>query len=151
MNAFVNAHVIQSIGTLTEAKTKAQVWLGLHSYFDELMCIATSADLAISANTMHQYAISPVALKTMMHMLSYDLDRGPILVYPDAMEARVHMSSLSAQTPSQTTKLGIDSPPSIITWMSKSWYHHNYLSVSDSLHGLLKPILSHMGTLANCM
>jgi len=47
------------------------------------------------------------------------------------------MLPLSTQTPSQTTKLGISSPPSTITRMSKSWSHHNGPSVIDVLHGFL--------------
>ena len=70
MDVVVYAHAIPSIRTLTEAKKKAQVLLELDSYFDELMCIATSPDFVISANTMHQYVFGSVALKTMMHMLS---------------------------------------------------------------------------------
>ena len=38
---------------------------------------------------IRQIVASPVALKMMMHMLSDELDIGAILVYPDAMEARV--------------------------------------------------------------
>lgn len=55
MDVVVHAHVIPSIGTLTEANTKNHVRQELHSYFDELMLIATSADLVTSADTMHQY------------------------------------------------------------------------------------------------
>ena len=115
------------------------------------MHIATSTDLSISVDTMHKYVSGLIALKTMMRMLSHELDRGAQAVYPDAMEARVRfnkMSPLSTQKPSWMTKLGISSPPSTITRMSKSWSHHNGQSVSDVLHGLLKPFLSHMGTCA---
>ena len=89
MDVVVHAHTIPSIGTLTQAKTKAQVQLELDSYFDELMYIATSPDLPISTDTMHKYVASPDTLKTMMHMLSDDLDRGSRAVYPDAMKGRV--------------------------------------------------------------
>lgn len=58
-------------------------------YFDELMHVSTSVDLEISADTMHQYIVSSAALKTMMHMLSDELDRGGKSVYPDVIEARV--------------------------------------------------------------
>jgi len=58
------------------------------------MCIATSVNLVISADTMHHYFASlatlKTTLKTIMHMLSDKLDRGTREVYPDAMEARVH-------------------------------------------------------------
>lgn len=76
MDVVVHAHAIPSIGTLTQAKTKAQVQLELDSYFDELMHITTSLDLPISADTMHKYVVGPVAWKTMMHMLLDELDRG---------------------------------------------------------------------------
>ena len=90
----------------------------------------------------------------MMRMLLDKLDRGAISVYLNATEAEFafsRMSPLSTWIPSQITKLGIGSPPSIIARMSKSSPYHNHLSVSDSLHGFLKPILSHMGTCANSM
>jgi len=54
------------------------------------MHIDTSENLVISAGTMHQYVVGPAALKTMMCMLSDELDRGARAVYPDAIEARVH-------------------------------------------------------------
>ncbi len=76
-----------------------------------------------------------------MRMLSDELNKGAISVHPNATKARVHfnkMSPLSARTPSQTTKLGINSSPLTIISMSKSWSRHNSLSVSDALHGLLK-------------
>jgi len=48
----------------------------LESYFDELMHIANNADLAICVDTVRHYVIGPTVLKTMMHMLSNELDRG---------------------------------------------------------------------------
>ena len=53
MDVVVRAHVIPSIGTLTEAKTKNQVRLEMKTYIDELMHIALCVDLAINANAMH--------------------------------------------------------------------------------------------------
>jgi len=38
---------------------------------------------------MHQYVSGPDALKTMMHMLIDELDRGAKIVYLDATEARL--------------------------------------------------------------
>ena len=38
---------------------------------------------------MHMYVVGLVSLKTMMHMLSNELDRGAKSVYLDAMEAMV--------------------------------------------------------------
>ena len=52
------------------------------------MCIATSPDLPINVDIMQKYVVGPATLKTMMHMLSDELDRGARAVYPDAMEAR---------------------------------------------------------------
>ncbi len=54
MDVIVHMHVIPSIGTLTEKKAKNQVCLKLDMYFNKLMCIATSANLVISTDTMHQ-------------------------------------------------------------------------------------------------
>ena len=75
MDVVVRTHMISSIGTLTEAKT--------------MMRIATSANLVISADAMHQYVVGPVTLKKMMCMLSDELDRGDQAVYLNLMEARV--------------------------------------------------------------
>ena len=61
----------------------------LDMYFDELMHVATSADLEIGTDTMHQCVASPAALKTMMRMLTTELDRGAKSMYSDATEARV--------------------------------------------------------------
>jgi len=58
-------------------------------YFDALMHVATSADLEISTDTMHQYVVGSAALKTMMHMLADELERGTRSMYPDVTEARV--------------------------------------------------------------
>jgi len=58
-------------------------------YFDQLMCVATSTYLEISADTMHQYVARLVALKTIMCMLLDELDISAKSVYPDAMEERV--------------------------------------------------------------
>jgi len=110
MDIFVRAYVIPYIGTLTKVKTKAQVWLVLDMYFDELMCIATILDLVIKEDTMHKYVVHPTTLKTMMFMLLYELDRRSWVVYLDAMEVRVRFEkdvTLEYMTPSQTTKLSI--------------------------------------------
>ena len=76
--------------TLTKAKSKNQVRLELDMYVEQLMRIATNADLQMRENTMHQYVSRLPALKTKMHMLYDELDRGAKSVYPDATEARVH-------------------------------------------------------------
>ena len=105
------------------------------------MRIAANADLAISADTMHQYVTGPTALKTMMRMLLDELDKGAISVHSYATEASVsfrNISLLSGGTPSWMTKLRISSPPSTITRITKSGAHHNDPSVSGVLHGFLK-------------
>ena len=89
MDVVVHTHAIASIGTLTQAKTNEQVQLELYSYFDKLMCIATSLDLPISPNIMNKYVVGPTVLKIMMCMLTDELERGARAVYPNAMEARV--------------------------------------------------------------
>jgi len=60
----------------------------LDSYFDELMCHATSPEFPISEDIMHKYIVGPETLKTMMCMLSNEFHRGAQEVYPDVMEAR---------------------------------------------------------------
>jgi len=40
------------------------------------MCIANNIDLQMSAETMHQYVAGSAALKTMIHLLFDELDRG---------------------------------------------------------------------------
>lgn len=89
MDIVVHAHAIPSIGTLTQVKTKAQVWLDLNSYFDELMRISTSPDLSISADIMDKHVVGLTALKTMMRILSDELDKGARVVYLDVVETRV--------------------------------------------------------------
>jgi len=53
------------------------------------MCIATSVDLAISVDIMHEYVAGPITLKAMMCMLSNELDREAKVVYLDVTKARV--------------------------------------------------------------
>lgn len=53
------------------------------------MHITTSLDLPIKADTMQKYVASLTALKTMMRMISDELDRGDRAVNLDAMEERV--------------------------------------------------------------
>ena len=89
MDVVMRAHVIPSIGTLTQVKTNKQVWLELDLYFNELMHTATSPDLPISADIMHKYVVGLTALKTMKHMLSDELDKGARAVHLDAMETKV--------------------------------------------------------------
>jgi len=53
------------------------------------MCIATSPDFPINPDITHKYIASLGALKTMMHILSDELERGAREVYPNVVEARV--------------------------------------------------------------
>ena len=142
MHVIVHMHAIPPIWHTHWGKDKKQVQLELNMYFDKLMHTTTNTCLERSLDTMHRHVVSPVAPRKTMCMLSDELYRGVISVHPDATEARFRfckMSPLSVRTPSRTTKLGIISPPWTITWISKSWSHHNGLSVNDVLHGLLKP------------
>ena len=130
------------IGTLTEAKTRSK---------SDWIWTCTSTSWCAQPPThgwreVRHYAStcwwSDRTRTTNGCMLSNELDRGAISVHPHATKASVRlskMSPLSTWTPSWTTKLGISSSPSTITSMSNSWSHHNGLSVSDVLHGLLKP------------
>jgi len=88
MKVVVHIHAIPSLGTLTQAKSKKQNQQDLDSYFDELMRVATSPDFPISADIMHKYVTGSATLRTMIHILSDELDRGAQAVYSDAMEAR---------------------------------------------------------------
>jgi len=142
MHAIVRTHTIPPIWHTHQGKDKKQVQLELNMYVDKLMCTTTNTCMERNVDTMHQHVVGPVTPRMTMHMLLDELDRGAILVQLDATKARVRfskMSPLSAWKPSWMTKLGISSPPSTIKRMSKSWSHHNNLSVSDVVLGLLKP------------
>ena len=84
----MHTHAIPPLGKLTQVKTKKQVQQELELYFDELMCIATSLDLPNSENIMCKYVAGSATLKTVMRMLTDELERGAREMYPDAMEAR---------------------------------------------------------------
>ena len=130
MDVFVHAHAIPSIGTLTEANTKGQVRLELDSYFDEMMRIDTSADLAISVDTMHQYVVGPTALKTMMCMLSDELDKRAKVVYPDAIVARVRFQK---DVITEYTDTIVD---------YQSWHHFRNVDHHEDVKELVFPQLS---------
>lgn len=85
----VHMHVIPPIWHTHQSKDKKKVWLKLNMYFDKLMCMVTNTYLEISIDTMHEYVACPTALKTVMCILSNELDKGSISVYADAMEVRV--------------------------------------------------------------
>ena len=86
MHVILHMHAIPPIWHTHQGKDKKQVQLELNMYSDKLMCMVTNTCLEISAYTMHQHFVSSVV--TTMSMLSDELDRGAILVYRDAMEAR---------------------------------------------------------------
>jgi len=141
MHVIMCMHVIPPIWHTHWCEYKKQVRLELNTYFDKLMHMTISTCLEINAYSMHEHVTGLVASRITMHMLSDVFNGWAISVYPDATEARVcfkKMSPLSAQTPSRMTKLGISFPPSTIIRMSKICSHHNGMSVSDVLHGLLK-------------
>jgi len=123
-------------------------------YFDNLMHMVTSMHLEIDTDTMDQYVASPTTLKTMMCMLSNELEKGAISVYPNATKARVFFQR-DVTIECIDTIMNDQSLHQFATIdhqrMSKRWSYHNSPSVSDSLHGFLKPILSHMGTCVDCM
>ncbi len=52
------------------------------------MRTASNTNLQMSGDNIHQYVTGLAALKTMMWMLSDELDKGAKSVYPDATEAR---------------------------------------------------------------
>ena len=58
-----------------------------------MTCIAPSPDLPIIVDIMHKYVVGSAALKTMMLMLSNELDRGAQIVYSYAMEERVRFQT----------------------------------------------------------
>lgn len=72
-----------------QGKDKKKVWLKLKMHFNKSMCMITGTHLKINTDTMHQYVSGLAALKTMMHILSNELDRGSILVYSNETEVRV--------------------------------------------------------------
>lgn len=85
MEDVMHTYAIPSLGTLTEAKTKKQVQQELDSYFNELMRVATSPDFPISVDIMHKYVARLTRLRTMLRIVSDELQRGVQVVYMDAM------------------------------------------------------------------
>jgi len=85
----VRKYGIPLIGILIEAKEKNQVRLELDTYFDHLMPMATNIYLQVSANNMKMYIFGLALLRTELHMLQDELDRGSKSVYPEEMEERV--------------------------------------------------------------
>ena len=81
-------HAILPIWHTHRGKDKKQVQLALNMYFDKLMWMVTSTHFEISIDTMHEYVTGTATLKKMMRMLSDELDRGAILVYPDTTGER---------------------------------------------------------------
>ena len=52
------------------------------------MCIAASSNFLINAEIMRKYVFGLAILRTLLHIISDELDRGAQAVYPNAMEAR---------------------------------------------------------------
>jgi len=153
MDVIVRTHTIPSIDTFTEENSKKQFRLELDMYFDYLMHATTSTYLEIGIDTMHQYVVGSVELKTMMCMLSDELDRGAKSVYLDVTEARVFFQQ-------DVTIEHADTITDYQVWHDFTTVDHRenieelvfsqFPSLNDILHGLLKPILSHMDTCADC-
>ena len=89
LDVIVQTHKIPSIRTLTQAMRKNQVMLDVNKYIEQLMRKTTSDDLQLSAKNMQRYISGPATLKTVLHMLQDELDRGFMTIYPESMEARV--------------------------------------------------------------
>ena len=81
----VRTHNIPSIDSLTEAKHKNQIWLEIDRYMKHL----TNDDFELSAQNMQKYIGGPVMVKTMLHMLQDEMDKGSKTIYLETMEARV--------------------------------------------------------------
>lgn len=88
MDVIMRMHAILPIWHTHRGKDKKQVQLALNMYFDKLMWMVTSTHFEISIDTMHEYVTGTATLKKMMRMLSDELDRGAILVYPDTTGER---------------------------------------------------------------
>lgn len=86
----VRMHKISSIGSLTVDREKNQVSLEINRYMKHLNWEATNDDLEVSTEKMQKYISGPVIVKTMLRMLQDELEKGSQIIYPQAMEARVH-------------------------------------------------------------
>lgn len=89
MHVIVCMHAIPPIWHTHLGEDKKQVRLELNMYFDKLMWMVTNTHLEITTEIMHQYVAGLDTLKTLMCMLSKELDRGAISVFSDTKEARV--------------------------------------------------------------
>jgi len=90
------------------------------------MRIATSPDLPISVDIMQKYVVGPTTLKTMMCILSYELDGGVREVYPDAMEARVKFQTDCLVNLVLSKLLSLIVNPGLVSWWSE--VYNIYLS-----------------------
>ena len=89
LDVIVRMHRISSIGSLTKAKHKNQVQLVIDRYMEKLRREATNDDLELNTPNIHKHIDGPVMVKTMLHMLQDELDKGSKTIYPESMEARV--------------------------------------------------------------
>lgn len=56
---------------------------------EQLRREATNDNLELIAQNMQKYIGGPVMVKTMLHMLEDELDKGSKTIYPKSMQARV--------------------------------------------------------------
>jgi len=99
-------------------------------YFEHVMHLATNAHLEINTDTMHQYVDGLAALKTMMHMLTNELDRDPKIVYLDAIEARVLFQK----------DISTDYTYTIMDY--QAWHQFTTVNHHEDVEGLVFPQLS---------
>jgi len=69
-----------------KAKHKNQVWLEIGRYMDQLRQDGTNDDLDLSEKNMQKYIGGPITIKTMLHMLQDELEKGSKTIYPEVME-----------------------------------------------------------------
>lgn len=96
-------------------------------YFDDLMCIATSADLQMSGDTMENNVVGMTSINTIMHMLSDKLDRDAKSVHPDAMEVRVFFQN----------EVTTEYADTIIDY--QAWHHFDVIDHGEDVEELVFP------------
>jgi len=83
LDVMVRTHMIPSIGSLTDAKTKNQVILEIDEYLTQLRREATIEDLELSAHNIQKYIDGINMVKNMFFMLHNELDIGSKTIYPE--------------------------------------------------------------------
>lgn len=94
------------------------------------MRIFTNVDLAISANTMHQYVTGPTTLKAMMCMLLDELDKGARVVYSNATEGKIHFQE----------DVTVDYTDTIMDY--RSWHQFTIFNHHEDIKDLVLPYFS---------